>query len=400
VRVAVVGVGGVGSAAARFLAAAGHSVVAFERFRLGHTRGSSHGESRIIRYAYPDALYTRLAAAAYPLWSALEAEAGEELLVPCGGLTFGPAAHPDLAATERALAGAGRAFETLAPEAVRERFPALRLRAGEAAVYQADGGFLRATRCVLANARLARRHGAVIEEEVVVREVVARGREVVVRAEPGGERAFDRAVVTAGPWVGALLARLGLPLSVTRQRVAYLRVAGAGGVGPLAGTASAARPPAAAERFRPERFPVWIDVASLYYGVPSDGRIEGVKVGAHRLGEVVDPDVPPRPLAAGDVADIVAYAVERFDGLTGDVVRAEPCLYTNAPNEDFILDRPPDAPNVWLVSGCSGHGFKFTVLLGKVAAELAAGAEGGDAPAGVAGVTSRDLERFALARFR
>ena len=100
-RVAVVGLGAVGSAACRFLAEAGHSVVGFERFALGHGFGSSHGESRIIRYAYPDAHYTQLMGQAYPLWEQLEQAAGEELLVRCGGLTFGPRDHPEMASTRQ-----------------------------------------------------------------------------------------------------------------------------------------------------------------------------------------------------------------------------------------------------------------------------------------------------------
>jgi sarcosine oxidase len=164
-KIAVVGIGGTGSAAARHLARAGHQVVGFEQFAIGHDRGSSHGHSRIIRYTYPDLLYTQMMGDAYPLWAELEEEAGEELFVRCGGLYLGPRAHPEIGATEQSLRQAGLEYSVLSAEALRERFPAFRLQSGEVALWQRDSGFLRADRCVLANARLARAYGAVLREQ-------------------------------------------------------------------------------------------------------------------------------------------------------------------------------------------------------------------------------------------
>lgn len=369
-RIAVIGIGGTGSAAARHLAKAGHEVVGYERFRLGHDRGSSHGESRIIRYTYPDLLYTQMMGAAYPLWADLEAEAGEELFVRCGGLYFGPEDSPQVITTERALLDTGLPYERLGPEATQERFPAFRLRPGDIAVYQAESGFLRATRCVLANARLARQHGAVIREETVVQEVAEQNGRVLVRTEAGETTAFDRAIVTAGAWMDTLFARLRLPLRVTRQQIAYLHIA---------------RNPA---HFQSGAFPVWIDAATNYYGFPSDGRIAGVKIALHYHGDAVSPDQVDREVEADYLRQIAAYAEARLPDLGGETTHSQVCLYTTTPDEHFLLDQVPDAPNVWLVSGCSGHGFKFTVLLGQIAAELAVGAH-----------YPRDLTRFSLRRF-
>ena len=368
-KVAVIGIGGTGSAASRQLAQAGHEAVGFEQFSLGHDRGSSHGESRIIRYTYPDALYTQMMHDAYPLWDALQEEAGEELLVRCGGLWFGPEQHPNIVATEQALCKTNLPFEMLSPEAVGERFPAIRLRTGETAIYQPDSGFLRASRCVLANARLARSQGAVLHENAPVREILSRGEHVVVRTEAGGEEIFDRAIVTAGAWMGHLFERLNLPLKVTRQEVGYLPIR------------------QNAEWFAPGRLPVWIDAGTRWYGFPSDGRVEGVKIAWHRHGEIAAPDRVRRTVDDSYQRAAAEYAAERLPNLGGEVVHANVCLYTSTPDEHFIIDRAPDLPNVWLVSGCSGHGFKFTVLLGKIAADLATGK---DYP--------RNLSRFALSR--
>lgn len=370
-KVIIVGVGGAGSAAARFLARMGHEVVAFEQFIVGHAQGSSHGESRIIRYTYPDEVYTHMMGEAYPLWQELQAEAGEALLARTGGVFFGDKNSPLLASARAALEGNGVAHEMLDAAEARHRFPALHLTGAEAALYQPDMGYLRASACVQANVRMARALGADIREQTTVSAVMQRGGEAVVTTGDGEEHAADRVLVTAGPWMGRLLASLHLPLRVTHQQVVYLKPA-----------------PGAAQDFEADRLPVWIDADANIYGFPADGCIAGVKLASHNLGDPVDPDNARRPPDAAYADQMADYAAARFEGLTRQVTHAQACLYTNTPDEDFIVDAAPDMPHIWLVSGCSGHGFKFTVLLGKLAAEAAA-----------LGTAPPYLSRFALARF-
>ncbi|MBC7809113.1 MAG: N-methyl-L-tryptophan oxidase [Akkermansiaceae bacterium] len=368
-KIAVVGVGGTGSAACRHLAKAGHTVVGYEQFRVGHTRGSSHGESRIIRYTYPDPLFTGMMGDAYPLWAGLESEAREELFVRCGGVLIAPEGHADLRDTRESIESAGLPFEELTPGETAARFPAFRLAADEIALYQKDSGFLRATRCVRAQARIAAVHGAEIREATAVHEVASRNGKPVVRTE-GGEEPFDAVIVTAGAWMGKLMHGLNLPLSVERRQVVYLRIA---------------RSP---EHFAPEQFPIWIDARTLYYGFPSDGVIQGVKLASHVAGYAVDPDNDGREPAADIIAEALEIATRRFPDLSDQVAFTQVCLYTSTASEDFIMDYAPDLPNVFLISGCSGHGFKFTVLLGKIAADIVTGK-----------TYPRDLSRFALSRF-
>ena len=366
-RVAVIGVGGVGSAALRFLAEAGHEVVGFERHALGHARGSSHGESRIYRLAHPDALYTSLMREALPLWDALEREAGEELLVRCGCLYFGPREHPEVHAVRAAIEGAGARCEVLDASECARRFPAIRLRSDEVGVLS-DGGFLRSTRCVLANAELARLRGAWVVENAVIDEVRERGDGVEVVRE-GRADVFDRAVVAAGAWLPALLG-LRSPLTVTKQQVVYMGIR--------------ERP----EAFEPSRMPVWIDAASHDYGFPSDGRHAGVKVASHAAGAGFDPDRGDRPVDLSTEGDLVDRMVRRLPWLSRDVVGALACLYTNTPDEDFVVGLVPGAKRIAFASACSGHGFKFTVLMGRTVARVAVGEEPGI-----------DLSRFAIERF-
>ncbi|HLI49777.1 MAG TPA: N-methyl-L-tryptophan oxidase [Chthonomonas sp.] len=377
-RVAVIGLGGTGSAACRYLAQAGHTVVAYEQFRVGNDKGSSYGESRAIRYGYTDSFYTHLMKLAYRCWDELEAEANEELRVRCGSLFFGEEGNAFLGKTTQALDAENIPYELLDKGEVEKRFPAIRLAENEMACYQAEGGFLRATRCVLANVRLAQQHGAQIREHTPVHQLIT-GRERPVVVSSHGEETFDRVIVTAGPWISKLFPDLHLPLEVTRQQVVYLQIA---------------RHP---ERFLPGAFPVWIDTDRLIYGFPQDGKVEGVKLADHNLGEPVDPNSVNRVVDESYRLEMVAYALKRFPDLCDRVTYSQVCLYTNTPNEDFILDAVPHNPNVWLVSGCSGHGFKFTALLGKLVAVLATDAAEQEP---LLATELRSIRRrFALSRF-
>jgi sarcosine oxidase len=368
-KTAVIGLGAAGSAALRFLAEGGHTAVGYEQFEPGHSNGSSHGESRIIRFTYPDAFYTELMTHAYPLWNRLEEQAGEELFVRCGILFFDDPDHPDLNQIMDALLAHRMPYEALTPEAVQERFPAIHLQPGETALFQRDAGFLRATRCVLANLGLAQQHGAEVRKKTRVASVEQRGSQVLLRTSDGGEMVYDRVVLTAGAWLGKLLPELNLPLTVTRQTIAYFAIA------------------RNEDYFQPERMPVWIDAGTYFYGFPADGRVPGVKLALHQWGEILDPDQPRKPFDNTDAQPLLDYIYHRLPDLSEHVTHSLTCLYTNTPDEDFILDRVPSMPGVWLLSGCSGHGFKFSVLMGKLAAGLATGQE-----------VEINLQRFALRR--
>ncbi len=344
-RVAVVGLGAVGSAALRFLAQQGHEAVGYEQFECGHARGSSHGESRIYRLTYADPHYTRMMREAFRLWQALQAAAGEPLIVPCGVLWLGDADDPELRAIAAALQSEQVDFEWLTGAELTARFPAIRLESHERALFQPQGGFLRAGACVRANLRLAQTHGATLCEQTRVARIDPQPSGVWLETDSGARERFDRVLLTAGAWLPKLLPHLNLPLTVTRQTYAYFAL-------------RASAEPA----FAPERMPVWIEATRHFYGFPSDGRQAGVKVAWHRLGAVQDPDAPVRPVDDNDLAPLRECLARRLPDALPDALATATCLYTNAPDERFLLQPLPDEPRVWLVSACSGHGFKFSIL--------------------------------------
>lgn len=361
-KVAVIGIGGSGSAALRSLAKAGHEVTGYEQFTLGHALGSSHGHSRLIRHAYPDAFHTRLMARAYHLWDALEREQGDELFVRCGGITFGPAGDPTLESTRLELLAAGVDHAILSRDETCTRFPAIDIGAGATAIYQRDSGFLRATRCVLAQAAIAKAHGATIREHSPVLRIEEKANRMFV-STAGETESFDAVIVTAGPWIGNLLAPLRLPLRTALRQVVYLAIA------------------RGAETFEPARLPVWIEHPSDFYGFPADGEVDGIKIASHNAGIDFDPGDPERPVMHEPLQQVIDHAMKRFPDLSDEIVSSQSCLYTVTPDERFILDFAPGSRRLVVCSGCSGHGFKFTILLGEIAAAMATGGTRDPSPA-------------------
>jgi sarcosine oxidase len=347
----VVGVGGMGSAALYHLARRGRRVLGLERFDVPNELGSSHGVTRIIRLAYYEHVdYVPLLRRAYELWRELEA-AGEQLLHITGSIDAGPPGQLVFAGSVRSCEEHGLLHEVLDAREVERRFPAYRMDKDSMAVLQADGGFLLPERCIVAHVQAAQAHGAEVRarERVLGWEPVGEG--VRVKTEHG-EYEADRLVLTAGAWMSELA---GLPVEPERQVLAWLK--------PL-------RP----ELFTPDRFPVFnlqLDEDERYYGFPIFG-IPGFKFGRyhplHEQGPADELEREPRP----DDERLLRTIAERYfpDG-AGPTMTLKTCLFENSPDEHFLLDRLPDAPQVVVGGGFSGHGFKFCSVVGEILADLA-----------------------------
>ena len=354
VDVVVVGVGGIGSAAAYWLARRGTRVVGLEQFEPGHVRGESQDHSRIIRLSYHEPEYVRLAQAAYRSWDEVSAEAGEPLVLRTGGLDLYP---PDAAIDREgycaSMDACGVAYERFdAAEAMR-RFPEFRLDEDVEAVFQADAGIAAAARANAAHQRLARAHGATLLDRTGGVDAIETGDgEVTVRAAGRTFRAA-RLVVCAGPWTNTVLAHLGsqFQLDVTREQVLYLV-------------------PADLAAFAPERFPVWIwGDEPCFYGFPVFGE-QAVKVAQDAGGRVTTADGRTFDVDAENrqrVLDFVRRVLPRAAFREHSV---KTCLYTMPPDREFVLDRLPGHDEVLVCVG-AGHGFKFATQLGRVLADLA-----------------------------
>ncbi len=370
----VVGVGGMGSATAYHLARRGQRVLGLEQFDLAHDLGSSHGATRIIRMAYPEgAGYVPLLRRAYELWRELETLSGERLLFVTGCVDAGA---PDSATVRGSLETCrefGLEHQALDAKSLRAKFPGYRLPGDMTAVLQPDGGFLLPEACIVNYVKAAQALGAEIHtlERVIGWDAVAGG--VQVRTQHETYRA-RKLVITAGPWasqVCPLLQNLAVP---ERQVVLWAQ--------PL-------RP----ELFQPGVFPVFNLESSegRFYGCPEYG-VPGFKIGKyHHRRENVDPAGIDREIHPEDEAVLREGIRRYFPDADGPALAMKTCMFTNSPDEHFILDAHPEAENVYIAAGFSGHGFKFASVVGEIMTDLAL--DGGEKYADQIGM-------FRLARFQ
>ncbi len=311
----VIGSGVIGAAAAATLAQRGKRVALLDQFAPPHTRGSSHGDGRIIRYAYPDALYVDLARHAYPLWQAWSERAGEPLYEITGGWDCVPVGSSVLADIERALTTYAIPYERLNSAESNRRFPQFHVDDDLAVIYQPDGGVAFADKTVRAFRRLAQRDGATLIDNLRVVSIEPDGVGVRVASATGDVISAETAIIAGGSWTGHLLAHL------------------APGLLPLA----------------------------------------PIKVGWHMYGVVLDdPDIETI-VDDTTLPDLQAYVRRRLPHVSPEPSKIITCRYMMTPDEHFVLDTLPGLPQITVATGFSGHGFKFAPVIGAILADLASG---------------------------
>jgi sarcosine oxidase len=369
--VIVVGVGGMGSAAAFHVARRGARVLGLEQFEIPHDKGSSHGLNRIIRLAYwEDLSYVPLLRRAYELWRELEDLGGEPLLTITGSVDAGEPNSRPIRGVLQACEQFDLRHDVLESGALRERFPGYQLPENLVGVFQPDGGYLFSERCIVAHTNAAKRNGAIVHtnERVIAWDRVSD--QIVVRTDRSSYLT-RRLVVTAGPWVGQVVGALRPMITVERQVVLWVR-------------------PRVPEHFQPGRFPVFYlhgDEGS-FYGLPLIGD-HGMKIGKyHHLGQVVDPDSVDRVGHDEDEAPLRRALARYFPDADGPTIALQTCLFTNTADEHFIIDALPQEPGVFVAGGFSGHGYKFCSVVGEILADLA-----------LDGATRHDISLFSARRF-
>jgi glycine/D-amino acid oxidase-like deaminating enzyme len=351
-EIGIVGAGIMGLAATWALAKRGARVSVFEQYPIPNPLGSSVDQHRLIRYPYGDqAGYCRMVDAAFGAWDRLWADLGETLYAPVGTLGIdGPGA--DWAQRSAAsLTAAGIAFETLDGDAIARRFPHLRPEGVAAAIYEPRGGPLFAGRIVERLAHHLGTHGTELHANSRIADIDAE--HARLHLADGTARGFDRVIVAAGPWIGRLVHGLASRVTPSRQIVVYVAA-------PPSQQAAWAAAPTMIERQHDY----------VYYAVPPRAGL-GLKFGDHRFSLAGDPD-RDREVQRAEAEELWAKCRPRFrDGEHYRLVDARSCFYDVEPEERFILE--PLGAAGWVMSGFSGHGFKFGALMGELAAAAVLG---------------------------
>jgi sarcosine oxidase len=350
----VVGLGVAGAASAHQLAREGRRVLALDRFSPPHVHGSSHGGSRIIREAYfEDSGYVPLVRRAYDLWQELERETGDMLLVPTGGVTIGAPDGTLVRGAEHSAVTHAIPHETLSSRDIVRRYPTLRPDADMVGVFEHRAGVLMPEACVRALIGQAAAHGAHVHVDEPVLDWSATSSGVEVRTSRA-QYSASALVLAAGPWLPDLLGETRFGLWVERQVMHWFA---------RADNASANdRTPITLWEYEP---------GGMFYTIPDLGA--GTKAAFHHAGERGTADEIRRDVATGEIEAIERIVARFVPGLAPRVLRSATCLYTNTPNQHFLIDRHPDHPRVVIASACSGHGFKFAPAVGELVAGLVTG---------------------------
>lgn len=349
----IAGLGAMGSAAAYHLARAGSRVLGLDQFQPPHPFGSSHGRTRIIREAYfEDPAYVPLVQRAYQLWADLEAQSNRKILLQTGGLMIGAPEGVLVSGARNSARKHHLRHEVLSAGELRRKFPVLEPAPEMVGVWEPRAGVLFPEVAIQTHLELAAQRGATLQFHEPMVKWEPDGNCVRVQTRAGTYTA-DRLLLAAGSWLAQLVPGLNLPLTVERQVLYWFE------------------PRSQASAFQPTRCPIHIweyEAHRFFYGFPDLG--DGIKAALHHQGEQVKPDTVRREVNPQEVEGMRRLLRRFLPDADGPLRATAVCLYTNTPDEHFLLDWHPHHPQVLLASPCSGHGFKFSSVIGELIAQL------------------------------
>lgn len=376
--VIVAGTGSMGAAALYYLAAAGQRTLGLEQStHIPHENGSHTGQSRIIRKAYFEhPAYIPLLQRAYTNWRKLEERTGEQLYHPCGLIYTGPSTHPVIRSVKAAAAAYNIPLQTVQASHQLDAFP---LHKNEEIFLEPDAGFLLPEKSIRVFLEEAMKHDAELRTGEALLRFEKEGN--MIRVETTRSVYHTRKlIISAGAWTRQLIPQTVLPLQVTRQVIAWVV-------------------PDQPEQYTPDRFPCWLaaghEQPGAWYGFPYLAGEKfpgpsGMKLALHHPGDPTDPDQVNREISEKEIRELLETARQYFVPAGFRFLEAKTCLYTNTPDEHFIIDHLPGyGAGVIIGSACSGHGFKFASVVGEILAELA-----------IHGKTNLPVEFLRLHRFR
>jgi sarcosine oxidase len=356
--VIVLGVGSMGSAACYHLAKRGAKVLGLDQFEIPHNHGSHHGKSRMIRKAYyehPD--YVPLLQRAYELWDELEHAATNSVFKRTGALYLGKSDDSVVSGSIRSARQHKLPHRYLETVEIKRDFPAFSVPDCFDGFYEPDGGYLCPENGIEEHAWQAARLGTSILTNTPALSWQADKDGVEVKTMEGTLHA-DQLIVSAGAWTNSLLKDLGIQLTVTRQIQAWFE------------------PKGDPQRFSPENFPCWfIETGPPYghYGFPILPGQKGLKIAEHRPGSQIPIEQIGKaiePPTAKELDSLQQILVEYIPGAAGPLLKSCTCLYTNSPDQHFIIGKHPIHDRVTMAAGFSGHGYKFAPVIGEILADL------------------------------
>jgi len=375
--VIILGLGAMGSSSAYELARAGANVLGLEQFGPFHDLGSSFGRTRMIRKAYMEGdVYLPLLERSYEKWLALNDMERRPVINLCGGIYIGHKDDEIMTGTKRVARDNNIALEELGPDDVTKRFPAFRPDRDMIGLFDPLAGYTNPAGIFSFYHRMAKENGAALHFNEKVRGIRVEENTVHVITDQRDYEA-KKLIVCAGAWLGKVAATLGvsLPLEVRRMVLNWFE------------------PEGLPSHFKPGPFVpnLWIlRDGQILYGFPWTEEEEGVKYAFHnRYQAVADPDKVKRSVGKGEAHDLWKILEKYVPCAAKTLLKSKVCFYTRTPDERFLLGALPGYKNVLVAGGFSGHGFKFTPVVGEIMRDLALGQ-----------ATGYDLSAFDPGRFQ
>ena len=374
--VIVLGLGANGSSALYHLSKTNKKVAGIDRFAPPHSFGSSHGQSRIIRQAYyEDPVYVPFIKEAYQCWNEIERVSGKSLFLKTGGLMLGSSGAEVVTGSRLSADTHGIAYEELGYADLKKRFPAFKPTPDTVGILEKEAGILFPETCITTWLEQAKKNGATLHyNEKVLKIIPFKDRVEVLTSR--GKYTAGTCILSAGAWMKELVSGMSpellLPLTAARQPLYWF-------------TNQNSRLQAG---LLPGRMPVYLWEylpKKMFYGFPDLG--EGIKIAYHHGGAPLLPDELTQDVSSDEREDMKAI-VDEYLNLNAVFHASAVCMYTNTPDGDFIIDHHPDYKNILLASPCSGHGFKFSSVTGRILSELALGEK-----------ATMDIAPFSLRRF-
>ncbi|MDB5022146.1 MAG: N-methyl-L-tryptophan oxidase [Pedobacter sp.] len=370
--VIVLGLGAAGSSSLYHLSKSGKKVCGIDQYSPPHNLGSSHGQSRITRQAYHEnPMYVPFIKRAYELWDELAMASGRNLFKRTGGIMLGTANSGVILGAERSAKTHHIPYEYLNSKEIHNRFPVFKTPEDTVGILETNAGILFPEECITANLELAEQNGATIKLEEKIISIDHQPGSIAITTSKG-HYTTEKLIVAAGAWTPELMAELELPLTVERQVLFWFLPKSPG-----------------LKNLDYNSLPVYIweyTAGKAFYGFPNLG--EGLKIAHHHAGEITSPGTISK-LVGDDEVVAMEHVLRNFLEIEPVFNYATTCMYTNTPDNDFIIDYHPFNKNIIIASPCSGHGFKFASVNGKILSDMALGQE-----------PELDISAFRISRFQ
>ena len=352
----IMGAGIIGSASAYWASKYTSKVLVLEQFDFFHKKGSSHGASRIIRKAYSEPYFAKMAICAYQLWEKIEKESNFGLITTTGGLDLGNKDDITIKKIITTLKETGQKYQIFSANQMKRDFSQLLVPENYISIFQEDAGIINAKKAIQAFQKLAKIQGAEFVDNTKLLSVTNNSDRLTITTN-ADEYSCDKLLLTAGAWTKQFLEQqfqLKINYNVYEPIYTYFKTEN--------------------KSFSSEKFPIFIFWGdNKYYGLPEHEKLGYIKLGVHESSKFrnTNPDYRDKKLLKVLHKELLLFAKKHFNGLSMQSEKVEPCLYSTTQDENFIIDKLPNDEKIILGAGFSGHGFKFAPLIGKLLVQLA-----------------------------